>query len=101
MKTIFRKVSVKDRLPNEDGEYITNYGSNTRLLTCNHKRKWTVQFGDTVEVTPNYWLEEVELPTDKEIDNTFPLQYGMDILNFNTDTRKGAKWMRDNILGKQ
>lgn len=117
METIFRKVSVNDRLPKEDGKYITNYCLETKLLscecgTCNEKRKWKIKVGgDTLEVTPDYWLEEIKLPTDEEIiskidlltDNqaNFANEKGIYSQSRAFDTLKSfVKWMRLAVTAK-
>lgn len=89
MEKIFIQVYTEKRFPEKTGLYHTNRGMINYfagLKTFEHS------------IAVDYWLEEIELPTDKEIDSTYPLQWGSDMMLFNTDARKGAKWMRDYIL---
>lgn len=93
---LFRKVLVQERLPNEDGEYTTNYCLHTKLLTCSGKRKWTIKAGgDTLTVTPDYWLEEVELPTQKQIVTE---RKNRNYQTFQFDL--GAYWIMNVLAGK-
>lgn len=57
MDSVFIKVSTKDRLPSESGLYLTNNGHVHFLYGC--KR--------FMGCAPQWWLEEVELPSDEEI----------------------------------
>jgi|ERR1035437_4238744 hypothetical protein len=90
MNTIFRRVSVKERPPKEDGDYVTNYSLNTKLLTCTDKRKWTIKAGgDTLTVTPDYWLEEIQLPSAEEIERCSCPDLEIDKGGW----KRGAEWM--------
>ncbi|HAE65723.1 MAG TPA: hypothetical protein DCG77_00505 [Sphingobacterium sp.] len=57
MDSVFIKVSTKDRLPSDNGLYLTNNGHVHFLSGC--KR--------FMGCDPQWWLEEVELPSDEEI----------------------------------
>lgn len=88
---VFKKIIVKNGKKDipEDGQYSTDLGYIE--VFCGN---WVA------DDYPEWYLEEVELPSDKEIDSTFPLQYEKETLLFNSDVRKGMKLLRDYILGK-
>lgn len=101
METIFVKKSVEEK-PKEDSFYFLKARNKSDIVNCHYnkeKNEWHDSDYIFTQEEIQYWLQEVELMTDKEIDNYFPLQYGMEFFNFNKDVRKGVKWMRDNILG--
>ena len=90
MGTIFKKIYVnEDTEVPDNGEYDTNLG--TIEVFCN---KWVSD--EYIE----WYLEEIEIPTEKEIDSMFPLQKGEELMLFNKDVRKGMKWMRNHLLGE-
>jgi len=91
METIFRKVKIKDRLPNKKGNFITNLG----ILIYYGDSKWGT--GISTGQRPNEWLEEIELPNDEEIRKAFdkmPSGIDVDFIDWYT----GIKWMRDFVL---
>ena len=93
MKTIFRKVSVKEKLPQQNGICFTsnglNYYSAYEGFSINK---------DAREKDVEWWLEEIELPTDEEIKMEFP-KYGKDFTDLQfQERREGAEWMRDFVL---
>lgn len=55
-QTVFRKVSVNDRLPFESGFYLTNNGM------LHFLSGWKRFIG-----CAEWWLEEVKLPSDEEL----------------------------------
>lgn len=61
--TVFIKVLVSDRLPKVSGEYDTSIGNvcfeNVNNKFFNHKGELTLD--------PEWWLEEIEMPSDDEI----------------------------------
>lgn len=79
---LFRKVFVKNGTPKESKEYTTNVGE--VLFT---KQKYWNENG--VE----YWLEEIELPTQKQITNE---RTERNYQTFQFDL--GAIWMRNFVL---
>ena len=99
METIFRKVSVNERLPNKTGRYfcLGNVYGNLTSLFFNNQKRW-MELQD--EYHPEYWLEEIELPTDEEIEKE-----GMKIDSqeeihdyYNHGKMVGMKWMRRFVL---
>ena len=92
MKTIFRKVSVKERLPEHEDNLFTSEGMTpfdlkSKHFYSPHPRKW---------VYPEWWLEEIELPSDKQIEDK--VMNGYLINEENIARVKAAKWMRDFVL---
>lgn len=85
MKSIFRRVKTKDRMPDKRTSYYTNKGVfkwckkhgfyNERLFNINkiHNVKW--------------WLEEVEIPDDEILD----------ALDYNGGFKDGVKWAFDKL----
>lgn len=64
-QTVFRKVSVKERLPSESGIYLTNKCTLHFISGC--KR--------FMGNDPQWWLEEIELPSDEDIQLRSKLQH--------------------------
>lgn len=104
MNTIFRKVSVKERLPihNLDRVYDTNNGK-TYLDEMNNWSSANVE----------WWLEPIELPSDKIIIESakllykdYPVQMEVQsvthqrMARFNFAFDIGAKWIRSLIQSK-
>lgn len=62
MASVFIKVPVSERPPNEEGNYYTDLGY------IYFKQEIKLWYDDENDYCyPNYWLEEIELPTDEEI----------------------------------
>ena len=66
MSKIFRQVFAEERLPNKTGLYHTNRG----MINYFHGLK---TFEHSISI--DYWLEEIELPTDEETRNYFNRKY--------------------------
>ena len=74
MKTIYRIIQCSDRLPEKSGEYLTDvgkityhdelgeFGYNSEDLFGIEDRYWQY-------VKCDYWLEEIQLPTNEEKEN--------------------------------
>lgn len=66
-ETLYRKVSVKERLPNNDGNYICfkkhegNISNDLRF----HKEEFYDSEGYDIEDV-EYWLEEINQPTESK-----------------------------------
>lgn len=63
MNTLYRKVLCSERLPHDSNYYDTDNGYNY----C-WNEKWFDQDGP-VNFTPEWWLEEVDIPTNEEIES--------------------------------
>lgn len=63
--TIFRKVSIKDRLPKIDGDYYTDQG----LLNFRNDTFWQYVGRAYVKSNSNieHWLEDIELPSGTDV----------------------------------
>jgi len=63
---IYKKVNTADRLPEEDGTYITDIGE---LPFRNGEFLWGISDGRLCEMTtpPEYWMEPIDLPSEEEI----------------------------------
>lgn len=61
---IYKKVLTKDRLPDEGGNYDTSKGF---LAFIPAIKRWYYDNRVMVE-TPEYWFEEINIPTDEEIE---------------------------------
>ena len=71
MSSVFVKVLVNDRLPKRPGYYHTDYGIVHFSQSRNEFNKVMIRDGELnfdVSITPKYWLEEIELPSLKTID---------------------------------
>lgn len=76
MQTVFKKVMVSDRSPSKEGYYLTDKGN--------------VYFRDTFYTWIDWWLEEVELPSEDDI---FKEGSKMAITSF----RKGANYILNKL----
>ena len=130
MKTIFRGVSVKTRLPEKPKEILGGQQVNsisrcygiTKVVIMSDKsitiasfhygqQKWYVEWDcrsylvDEIksrDVTHfiTHWLEEMELPSDKEIDDECSPIPGIGTMEYRTFCEgriEGAKWLRELI----
>jgi len=92
MNKIFRQVSVKERLP-EKYPVIFITRNNYPHLYGGH---YNTDEG-YLKITFDYWLEEIELPTDKDIRKRFYCE-GLRKVHAMQHCWNGAEWMRDFIL---
>lgn len=93
---LYKKVYCTDRKPIESDFYYTDIG----IEEWNGK-KWSIENACPQLTPPESWLEEVEIPTDEEIESVHPMR---DDITFNSYIRqqiKGAQWMRDKILNSK
>lgn len=91
METIYRKVSAKERLPIQTGRYYTDRG----LTNYFHEALKYPPKG--FEGNVDYWLEEIELPTDEKI-KTMTMEYDFSNELIFTAFYRGAQRMRDFVL---
>lgn len=99
METIFRKVSVNRRLPKDEYPVPVivrdDRGVDYYDTTNYEDDAWNcILEGHHVM----YWLEEIELPSDEQIEKQFPHSKNESEKKAMYNRRKGAKWMRDKIL---
>ena len=69
METIFRKVKVSDRLPEKEGFYLIRFQEEGKEYTLEYLFKPDADKEDLLEYGI-YWLEEIETPTDEEIEKS-------------------------------
>ena len=94
MKTIFRKVLLKDGLPQKEGAYFCDGGHLWFNITT---KKWNSNVNSNV--LPEWWLEEIELPSDDEIIKMYPERNSSGTyLDMNIGRREGAKDIRNLVL---
>ena len=102
METTYRKVLVTERLPKEFGMYLTTRGwrlfqDKTKEFEEPEKHKGG---GDEPYPDLAWWLEEIELPTDKIIEfesKKEEIDKGLSIM-MRVSWEFGAKWMRNFVL---
>lgn len=75
MSELFRKVLCKDRKPDEDGKYLTQF----KELYYEKDSKWEWTEDDGYPRIPDYWMEEVPEPTDEEIEKMAVRRWGANI----------------------
>jgi hypothetical protein len=68
MEKIYRQVSVKERLPDKPGAYNTDFGK-LGFRPNNFDKTDGIWSQVHYIKYPSVWYEEVELPTDKDIDS--------------------------------
>ena len=98
-KTILAPRFVKDYgMPNKAKEYHTDKGI---YLFSTDYNCWLNKYGEEIEV--KYWLEEIELPDEDQINNQYPIQ-DKDLFsskNINSFNRRiGAKHILNLIFKK-
>lgn len=97
MNTIFRKILTKDRLPKIQTRYITNDGwlsFEVESKSFHHSNIFDEQY------FPEWWLEEIELPSQKDICLKSELRCSpKDTFNEKGFWIWGANWMKDFVLG--
>lgn len=92
MASVFIKVDVRYRLPNKSGIYITNRG--VIQFTSAYDRWYGLE--------PQWWLEEIELPTEEEIKNEEKSVYEVNddkALPYKSLWRKGANFILYKLKG--
>lgn len=99
MNTIYRKVSVKERLPKEDNIYLTNLGWNKYRIRKPTDRTeyqlWIHEIDEESGSPLSWWLEETRLPDDEQIhDWVCESKEGILFGERREDFEEGAKWMR-------
>ena len=85
MASVFIKMPVSERLPNESGLYITNNGVTHFISGC---KRWA-------GVDPLWYLEEIELPTDEEIESQCEVRPSTRAIAFNN----GANFILNKLKG--
>jgi hypothetical protein len=100
MKTIYRKVRSSEKLPDKTGWY------NTSINKAWFFAGYWYRYEDPSEsnlVNPVYWLEEIQLPTDEEMDAVAGEIAGVASLNNLHDEKPvlyGALRMKEWLLSK-
>lgn len=85
MDSVFIKVPVSERLPNESGLYITNNGVTHFISGC---KRWA-------GVDPLWYLEEIELPTESDVEIEFINKDWISI----QDAKDGANFILNKLKG--
>lgn len=72
MASVFVRVPVSERLPSVETKVQTIhehmvYGEQIEVMVLDKKGNWFFYPSDVHGCEPEFWLEEVELPTDDEI----------------------------------
>lgn len=98
MNTIFRRVSAKERLPKKDGVYIALRSGYTMGDWDFKNGEWTHEGNEGVKYELEWWLEEIELPSNVEILKEFGATDSSEGDKINRMWMEGAKWMRDFVL---
>ncbi len=93
MDKLFRRVSVKDRDPEKYGYYDTAVGN----IEYSPTNGW--QWGMP---NPDYWLEEIQLPTEEDILEHARSEKGLEDYDIEQDVFvDGANYILNTILGKE
>lgn len=113
--TIFRKVPISDKFPiDKSKEYfalhIYGKAENAGKFWWNGL-SWSLKIGEAQSsifeskpISSIFWLEEIELPSDEEIDDEcYPKPRGVNDYTplgrmWSKGRCKGAKWLRDFVL---
>lgn len=100
MRTIYREVLVKERLPKNNATYFTSEGS-AEFINGNFEQCVNQYYSTMSKVYPEYWLEEIEFPFD-EMEQEF-IKIMSETYNAGSydkyETIDGImKWMKDFVL---
>lgn len=99
MNTIFRKVLAKKRLPKKDGVYIALRSGFLMGEWIWKDGEWQDDDNSGHKYELEWWLEEIELPTDEKINEMYPQRNSSGTyLDTNMGRREGAKDIRDFVL---
>ena len=96
---VYRPVLTNDRLPDKPGFYFTSDGL---LYKNKDSKEWS--YYDRIDLifkkveAPEWWLEEIELPTEEEINKPANDEY-VDSLRGYSAFKKGAEWVINKIKG--
>lgn len=91
MKTkLYRTVSVEERLPKHGGHFLTDIGLVRFMI---NDKEWVDD--KYITCNPNWWLEEIELPSENDINNE------LDELPWDSDEafKEGANFIINYIKG--
>ena len=95
MTVFIKRYPSKGELPKVDGEIIlTNYG----ILTYSKTFGW-VTFQNYTTKDPEYWLEEIELPSEEELNEKSDLEKGSSMWFHSQGFTQGANFILNHIKG--
>lgn len=89
MTSVFRKVMVIHRLPDKSGVYVTNRGA----------MQFTEPYDRWYGLDPQWWLEEVTLPTEEEIQEAMDNLEDDDNDSANDEWLNGVNFILDKLKG--
>lgn len=90
-QTVFiKRYPSKGELPSKEGMYNTNKG----IMSLSKTFDWINQHNYT-DKAPEYWLEEIELPSEEDIKNFIDSQpyYGYGTTEFKEGIEEGANFI--------
>ncbi|WP_286778985.1 MULTISPECIES: hypothetical protein [Sphingobacterium] len=95
MDKLFRQVSVKDRLPEKEGMVVCISADGQPFITL-------YNVGFAISSYAAYWLEEVELPTEEDINWKYPLNSNeLHKTTLNVGCRTGANYILNTLKGEK
>lgn len=95
MDKLFRQVSVKDRLPEKDGIVVCISSDGQPFITL-------YEVGISISSSAAYWLEEVELPTEEDVNWKYPLNSNeLHKTTLNVGCRAGANYILNTLKGEK
>jgi hypothetical protein len=71
MKSIFKKANITDRLPNKEGWYACGGKMGMHGFKFDNQQNWDLE--ELQEMHIKYWLEEIEIEDDLDINDIFEL----------------------------
>lgn len=105
--TIYRTVSVRERLPKEENNYDVIFFEGTEhrcVQTVHFDRQYYFHCPDMDCTGITHWLEEIELPNRGKVESEGHKHgeesVGDSFVKFKVDCafRAGAEWMKDFVL---
>lgn len=99
--TIYRTVSVRERLPKEENNYDVIFFEGTEhrcVQTVHFDRQYYFHCPDMDCTGITHWLEEIELPMQADLIKEFGATDSSEGDKINRMWLEGAKWMRNFVL---
>ena len=94
---LYRQVACKDRLPTQEGRYLTSEGWRTYKSGRDIHLTWTDE-GRISDAYVEWWLEKVELPSPSKINDVANNKYPESFKGFSA-FKRGAEWVINQLKG--
>lgn len=96
MSSVFIKVPISERFPKESGDYYSNIG---RVYFKANKFYLRDEQVITKTSSVVWWLEEIELPTEEEMNKLKPFPDDSVVAVYDSGFYNGANFILDKLKG--